>query len=85
MTKTWLMRRSVRKPGRLGGDAAHQFVGVQTALHQHFAAGGMNQLNGLGGSSLAVGGIDDLEAADVEAVLARDIPDLRRRADEQRA
>ncbi len=69
---------------RLCGHAAHQFVGVQTALHQHFAPGRMDQPDGLGGSGFAVRGIDDLEVSDVEAVFGRCVPDLRRGTDEDR-
>ena len=48
---------------------AHQLVGVQAALHQQFALGLVNELDGLGGGCLAVRRVDDLEAADVDAVL----------------
>ena len=34
MTKTWLMRRLVRRPVGRGHHRAHQLVGVQAALHQ---------------------------------------------------
>ena len=54
---------------RLCGDAAHQFVGVQAALHQQLALARVDQLDGLCRGRLAVRGIDELEAADVEAVL----------------
>ena len=71
------------QPGGLCGHGSHQLVGVQTALHQYFALAGMDQLDGLGGGrSLAGRSIDDFEAADVQAVLRRRLPDLGCRSDE---
>jgi hypothetical protein len=63
-------------------DGAHQLVGVKAALHQHLALGSVNQLDAPGGRGLAVRGVDDLQACDVETVLARGIPDLRFGADQ---
>ena len=47
--------------GLAGGDLAHEFVGVQAALHQELAPSRMDELDRLGGGCLAVGRIDDLE------------------------
>jgi hypothetical protein len=65
-------------------DGAHQLIGVQTALHQHLAFGGVDQLDALGGCFLAMRGIDNLEAGDVETVLGGRIHDLPFRPDEDR-
>ena len=65
-------------------DAAHQFIGVKAALHQHLAPGRVDQLDALGGRRLAVGRVDDLEAGDVEPVFAGRVPDLRFRSDQDR-
>ena len=44
MTKTWLMRRVGAEAGRGGGDRAHEFVGMQAALHQQLALAFADQL-----------------------------------------
>ena len=54
------------QPGRRGRDRAHQFVGVQAALHQQFAFAGADHFDALGGGGLAVLHIDKLVLADVE-------------------
>ena len=66
----------------LGRDAPHQFVRVQAALHQHFAAASVNQFDSFGSGRLAVRSVDDFEAADIEAVLARRILDFGFRSDQ---
>ena len=63
MTKTWLMRRAVRRPVADGGDGPHQLVGMQAALHQELALACADQLHGLRRRRLAMRRIDDLEAA----------------------
>ena len=42
---------------------------MKAAFHQQLALGLVDQFHGLGGSSFAMGRVDDLEAADVDAVL----------------
>ena len=44
MMKTWLIRRAGAQPGRGRGHRAHQFVGVQAALHQQLAFAFVDQL-----------------------------------------
>ena len=46
MMKTWLMRRAVRRPVLLERDSAHQFIGMQAALHQQLAFGLMDEFHG---------------------------------------
>src|SRR5258708_26200669 len=65
-------------------DAPHQLVGVQAALHQHLALGGMDEFNALGSRGFAVRGIDDLEAGDVEAVFTSRLPDFLFGSDQHR-
>ena len=72
--KTWLTRRSVS--ANLCRDAAHQLVGMQAALHQSFALARMDHFDRLRGRGLAVRGIDDLIACDVQAMLGGGVPDL---------
>ena len=64
------------QPTHLRGNASHQFVGVQTALHQHFAFGCVDHLHGLCCGGLAMRDIDQLEPADIDIVLERDGLDL---------
>ena len=61
MTKTWLTPPVGAQAADLGGHGAHDFVGVQAALHEHLAAALMDQLDALGGSG-RLGGrrVDDL-------------------------
>ena len=82
--KTWLMRRSVRKSANLCRDAAHQLVGMQAALHQSFALARMDHFDRLRGGGLAVRGIDDLIACDVQALFGGGVPDLGRGPHEDR-
>ena len=65
-------------------DRPHQLVGVQAALHQQLALALVDQLDGPRGRGFAVRRVDDLETADVEAVLTRDSRDLRGRPDQDR-
>ena len=58
------------QPGLAGGHLAHQLVGVKAPLHQQLALGLVDELHRLCGCRLAVQGIDDLVAVNVEAVLA---------------
>ena len=78
------MRRVGAQAGAAAHDGAHQFVGVQAALHQQFGAPFARQLHGLVGGGVAVLDIDDLVRRDVEAELAGDFLDLGARPDQQR-
>jgi hypothetical protein len=79
MTNTWLIRRAVRSPVE---DGAHQLVGVQAAFHQELAAPLANERDALGGRLVAVRGVDDLVAADVDLVRGRRCGDFRARSDQ---
>src|ERR1700745_1670410 len=57
---------------------------MQAALHQQLAFCLMNQLNGLRGGGLAVGCIDEFEAADVNRMLARRTSNLASWSDQDR-
>ncbi len=70
--------------GLARGHLAHELVGVQAALHQQLAPGFVDQLDGLCRRRFAVRHIDDLEAVDIETVLASHSGDLRGRTDEDR-
>ena len=59
MTKTWLIRRSVRRPVAEAVHAAHQLVSVQAALHQQLALAGVDQLDRFGGGGMAVRSVDE--------------------------
>ena len=73
------------QPADLGGDGAHDFVGMQAALHQDLALACVDQLHTPGGGrGLGWRRIDDFVAGDVQAVLGGDVPDPGRRADEDR-
>src|SRR5262245_47404380 len=61
---------------------AHELVRVQAALHQQLALGRVDQLDRLCRCRFAVGHVDDLEAIDVETMLASDGCNLRDRSDE---
>ncbi len=82
MTKQWLMRRAVRMPVVARDHGAHQLVGMQAALHQRLGPPAAHQLDRLGGRIVAVRGVDDLEGADVERGLARDVAEARGGADQ---
>ena len=45
---------------------------MQAALHQELAFGFVDHLDRLGRRGIAVGHVDDLEAVDIEAMLASD-------------
>ena len=73
------------QPADLGGHGAHDFVGMQAALHQDLALAFVDQLHTPGGGrGLGWRRIDDFVAGDVQAVLGGDVPDPGRRADEDR-
>ena len=67
-------------PGAQAGlardDRAEQFVGVQAALHQQFGLALPHQFHRLRGGGAAVGSVDDLDRAEVDALLLRDAPDF---------
>ena len=60
MMKAWLIRRSVRNPSACSHYRSHQFVGVETALHQHFSLAFPDQLHRQISGGMAVRSIDDL-------------------------
>ena len=70
--------------GLARGHLAHELVGVQAALHQQLALGFVDQLDRLCRGRLAVRGVDDLEAIDVDPVLAGHGGNLRGRTDQDR-
>ena len=59
-----------------GDHFAHQFVGVEAAFHQGFGVAIAHQRYGNGRGIVAVLGIDDADAAEVEAVFFRHRPYL---------
>ena len=82
MMNVWLIRRAVRRPVLLVGHLPHELVGVQAALHQQLALlDFVNQRHRLCRGRLAVRGVDDLEAIDIDPVLAGHGGDLRGRPD----
>ena len=84
MMKTWLIRRSVRRPVSRRAISREQFIGVQAALHDELGTAGADEFHRLGRRGVAVGNVDDLGRADVDAELFRDAADLSFRADEDR-
>ena len=62
----------------------HQQVGVQRALDQHLGLALADKLNRPGGGLAFVGGLDDLEPGDVEAVPGGDLGDPARGPDQHR-
>jgi hypothetical protein len=77
------MRRAVRRP--LARERLrHQFVGVQAAFHQRFGIAGAHQRDGDRRRVVAVAGIDDADAVQVDPELFGDGADLRFRADQDR-
>ena len=70
---------------RRTSTCAHQLVGVQAALHQQLALGLADRARRpLPRPPRCARHVDDLEAADIEAVLARHRRDLRGRPDQDR-
>ena len=65
MTKTWLMRRPVRKSGLALHHLRKQFIGVQAPLHEEIGLAGANELDRLLGGGLAMRHVDDLDVAEV--------------------
>ncbi|UGA36371.1 hypothetical protein JOS77_18425 [Chromobacterium haemolyticum] len=67
MIQTWLMRRSVRMPdaGAARQRFAHEFVGVQAALHQNVGVAFAHQGHRLFGGGMAVRHVDQLKALQV--------------------
>ena len=85
MMKQWLMRRAVRMPDVAGHDGAHQFVGVQAALHQRLGRACSDQLDRLGGRVVAVLRVDESAAPLMSRFrLCRDRPDARCGTDKDR-
>ena len=56
MMKQWLMRRAVRMPPVARHHGAHQFVGVQAALHQRLGVAAAHLLDRLRRRIVAVRG-----------------------------
>ena len=69
--------------GVLADDRGHQFVGVETALHQQLRFTEAHQLDRLLSGGVAVRDIDDLISAEIELQLLGDGPDLRYWADQK--
>jgi hypothetical protein len=70
--------------GLARGHLAHQFVGVQAALHQKLALGFADEFDPLYRGRSAVGYVDDLEAVDPKAVFARNRGNLGGRPHQDR-
>src|SRR4051794_38072699 len=66
------------------GHLAHELVGVQAALHQQLALGFVNQRHRLRRGRLAVRGVDELEAIDIDPMLAGHGGNLPGRTDQDR-
>src|SRR5258705_6058591 len=62
------------EPANLRGHGAHDFVGVEAALHQDLALAFVDQFHAAGGGG-GLGGrcVDDLIAGDVQAMLGGDV------------
>jgi hypothetical protein len=65
-------------------DGGHQLVGVEAALHQRLRLSLRDELYGLGGGRVAVRGLDELGAAEIELELIGNRGDLLLGADENR-
>jgi len=61
---------------RARGDAVHELIGMEAALHQELALGASDHLDGLIRCRVAMGNIDDFVAADIECMLVRYDRDL---------
>ena len=72
------------QPGLARRHLAHQFVGMQAALHQKLAFGLAQKLDRFRRGGFAVGDVDQLKSADVQSVLPGDRADLGGRSDEYR-
>ena len=70
--------------GLAGRHLSHELVRMQTAFHQQFALGLVDQLDRLCGRRCAMGRIDDLKAVDIETVLASHGGNLRSGPDKDR-
>src|SRR6266511_3754728 len=70
--------------GLARGHLAHELVRVQAALHQELAFGLVDQLDRFCRRGVAVGHVDDLEAVDIETMLAGDAGNLGGRSHEDR-
>ena len=79
-----LIRRAVRKPWPSGRYRAHQLVSMQAAFHQELALALVDQLDRPFSGRIAVGDIDELELAHLQAVFACHGSDLSSRTDESR-
>ena len=80
MTKTWLIRRSVRSPPTFAVTLRISSSVCRLPFISISPLAAWISSTRLCGRGLAVRGIDDLEAGDFEAVLGGRVPDLRRRA-----
>ena len=61
------MRRAVRIPGLSRDYGAHEFVGMQAALHQSFDLAGRDKSNRLDGQVFTMLGIHNLDCTEVDA------------------
>ena len=67
-----------------GGDGAHQFIGMQTALHQQFALTAPDQFDRFGSCRFAVSDVDKFERCDIDLVVVGDGFDLGCGSDKNR-
>jgi hypothetical protein len=61
--------------GVLANDLGHQFIGMETALHQCVSLAGTNELHSLLGCRMAVRLVDDLQPGNVQFEGAGECPD----------
>src|ERR1700757_3095751 len=80
------MADSARSPetGVTCDHRAHQFIGVETALHQHFSFAFTYKANGRVRGSLTMGRVDELVAGNVCSALLRGSLDFCARPDQDR-
>ena len=84
MTKTWLMRRAVRRPVAPDVTARISSSVCRLPFIRSSPLAFADQRDALGGRVVAVRGVDDLVAADVDLVLGRGGGDLGARPDQDR-
>jgi hypothetical protein len=72
------------KPGRRGGDLAHQFVGMQAALHQELTLSLPDQGHCRCRSGVAMRHVDNLVRPQIKPVVGRYLANLRFGSDQHR-